>query len=147
MSESLVFITIYLITIFGSLLMFYLIYTLIEYYTTRTNNRISFDNLRKFYEINPKKWTLYRTYVSYNKGIWGDTNFSFSFMDYLRYTKWKYKQKKYEKEILNIKQYQDVIDDIKDDIRKFEQANNHKIQQEVSKYKEYATVLTQRERK
>lgn len=89
--------------------------------------KIKFDSFMSFYEIAPHKWTTYEFYVVYHVSPQETYEFSFSFMDSLKYERWrKQKDKEQRKRIAAesyVKKYSDVIECIKNDIFDFRQQN------------------------
>ena len=91
------------------------------------DNKIEFDSLKKFYPINPNKWTLCEGYVMYNSM----TLFKFNFIDYWRYRSWLKQQRKMKKIIESNDALAAVIQDVKADIAKFEAENEAYIQSKL----------------
>ena len=116
---------------FGIIIM--LIFAIIDATPSSHSQKITFDNFKNLYIINPDRWELDNNFVSFVKPYdgflrWKETiMFQFNMIDYYRYRHWKHtleKQKQKEKEC---KQLQEVITILKSDLKKFEQQNTERM--------------------
>lgn len=82
--------------------------------------RISFKAFRSFYAINPRRWSLFDSYVCFRDDKCNRTYFRFGLFGYYRYVLWKAKEKRFRKTMESNKKYDDVISQIKKDIEAFE---------------------------
>ena len=106
--------------------------------------KIKFDTFMSFYEIAPHKWTTYGYYVVYHASSQELYEFSFKFIDSLRYEHWrKKKDKEARKRIAAesyVKKYSDVIEYIKNDISDFRQQNQSFIDDKMQEIRKYQNI-------
>lgn len=99
---------------------------------------IGFHNFKSIYTINPDRWKLESGYVGFIKGHTGGwltiditTAFKFNLIDYCRYNHWKRTLKKQKRKEKEYKELQEVISIVKSDLKKFEQQNTERMNNEA----------------
>lgn len=104
-------------------------------------NLITFDRFLAFYNINPDRWHLYDDEVEYERRSYLTTTFQFNFTDLMRYKRWHKRLKKFERAEVNrryrdmqLKEYQAVLDCVKEDLEKFTRENDAMMKREADKY-------------
>lgn len=93
---------------------------------------IDFKSFVSFYKMNPDRWELEKEYVKFNNGynVSRDpfkrdfyTYLHFNFKDLKKYKKWKRNIEKQKWQLKNIETLNEILSVVKQDIRKFEQEN------------------------
>ena len=79
--------------------------------------KIDFKSFKKFYVLNPSRWTCHSSYVTCHtsKGC-GYDNFSFGFIDYYKYKCWMKAQDRQHTENIHNESMQRMMDAVKIDI-------------------------------
>ena len=77
--------------------------------------KMKFNDLKKFYPLNPGRWTLH------DDCVWCETNkhidcFSFGFIDYYRYKLWRHKKKCEKNKKDDLQAISRMLDVVKEDV-------------------------------
>ena len=82
--------------------------------------KISFEQFKTFYSLAPDKWYLHDGYVSYKlKTSIFSKDLQFSFIDTIRYIKWKGKIDKDEALAEQSKEFEKVLESIQEDLEEY----------------------------
>lgn len=99
--------------------------------------KIKFSAFKKFYAINPGRWSIYEDHVSCNTISFSREDFHFGFIDFIRYQWWfrGYKKRvRVEKENEIMKK---LVDSVKRDIEKTER-EARRYQDEAKEHMKFA---------
>lgn len=93
-----------------------LIFTLLDY--NRSNPIIDFKSFKKFYALNPKRWSCYDGYVECRTGsnYWLYEKFSFNILDFFKYKLWLKAKTKNDRNAKHNAAKQRMMDAVKQDI-------------------------------
>jgi hypothetical protein len=136
--DTIVWIMNIIIRIAASLSFVGLILLLISWGTFNENDgcrtvKMKWNNILKYYYINPDKWTFKSTYIAYEREknnykksyIW----IKLSFFDYLRFLVWVKHSEKQDKQLENNRWITFILEDIQKDIEVLKNQSNEEIKQ------------------
>lgn len=108
-----------LLIVFSPLLIFLLALAIAYYQANSILPKIKFNDFKKFYELNPKRWRCETDYVYCQVGSEYDREaFSFSFIDKCKYKIWRRKCDKHKVNQKHNQSTQRMLDAVKEDITK-----------------------------
>lgn len=94
------------------------LFAILEYFDNRRGYpKIDFKSFKKFYVLNPQRWTCHSGYViCYTGQGFGYDNFSFGFIDYYKYRCWMKAQDRQNTENIHNASKRRMMDAVKIDI-------------------------------
>jgi len=94
------------------------LFAILEYFDNRCGYpKIDFKSFKKFYVLNPSRWTCHSGYVDcYTGKGFGYDKFSFGFIDYYKYRCWIKAQERKHTENIHNESKQRMMDAVKQDI-------------------------------
>lgn len=116
----------------------------LEYSVDRDDPKIKFDSFKKFYEINPRRWSLLSQGVKCYTDkymMYGDI-FYFGFWDWIKYTRWRKELEKCQSKQSNAKLTAKMIAAVKQDISNFEALGQQQQDMAVNNIKDIINNLT-----
>lgn len=128
------------LTVLTSLpLVFGLVWMIIWWSDSKGNStKIKFSSFKKFYEVNPYRWSLCDDHVTCRiDNSFGSISTHFGFIDFYRYKLWRRNLDKRNKEKEHAKDMAIIIANVKKDIENTERVA-------AQKYKEAKDILTTR---
>lgn len=123
----------WLLMLFGALGMVILFSLIFWADTTNLNYpKIKFSSFKKFYEINPSRWTLNNGTVHCRINTCVQEKFGFSYFEFLKYRSWLKKLRKQQEQEKNNASTKRMMDAVKQDIADSE-AKAKKMRDDLSK--------------